>query len=77
MLNLYARDFCRPIHEAARGGHTKVIEYLLENGADVNTRTNGGFGGTPLFLAKHEHGPNHDSVKLLEKHGGIVVEPEL
>ena len=28
----------RPLHEAARGGHADVIEYLLKEGAQINER---------------------------------------
>jgi prolyl 4-hydroxylase len=43
----------KPIHEAARSGRTNVIEYLVEEGADVNERTNDGKGGSPLWWAEH------------------------
>ena len=37
------------MHYAARAGHPHVIKFLIENGADVNARTNG--GATPLLRA--------------------------
>jgi prolyl 4-hydroxylase len=43
----------KPIHEAARMGRTNIIEYLIEEGADVNERTNEGKGGSPLWWAEH------------------------
>lgn len=39
----------KPIHEASRGGHTEVVEFLYKHGADVNARTSEGAGGTPLW----------------------------
>ncbi len=43
----------QPVHEAARAGHTKVMEYLVQNKVDLNARTNHGSGGTPLWWAEH------------------------
>lgn len=37
-----------PLHEAVRGGSIEVIEYLLTKGLDINQRTHGGTGGSPL-----------------------------
>ena len=39
----------RPLHEAARAGRAKAIEYLIKEGAQVNERTNNGQGGSPLW----------------------------
>jgi ankyrin repeat protein len=37
------------LHFACRNGHLDVIQHLLENGADINSRNH--FQNTPLFLA--------------------------
>lgn len=66
----------QPIHEAARSGETKVLEFLLKRGADVNSRTNFGTGGTPLWWALSKLEDDHPSVKLLEKFGGVSIKPE-
>ncbi len=41
------------LHEAARAGQTQVVEFLIEKGVDLNTRTNNGNGGTALWWAEH------------------------
>ncbi|HSJ89469.1 MAG TPA: ankyrin repeat domain-containing protein [Anaerolineales bacterium] len=38
-----------PIHSAAAGGHKKIVQLLLDHGADANVREQGGF--TPLHAA--------------------------
>ena len=44
-----------PLHEAAYSGHTQIIQWLLDNGATINTRTvaERGYPGaeTPLYMA--------------------------
>lgn len=67
----------QPIHEAARGGHKEAIELLVNNGADVNTRTFGGVGETPLNLAKQKYGPFHPVVQYLKSLGALDVGAEL
>lgn len=66
--------FFRPIHEAARGGHTDIIKFLIDRGVDVNARPNG-TGGTPLYYAKERRGSDHESVKLLQTYGALEVAP--
>jgi len=66
-----------PLHEAARGGHTDVVRFLYESGADLNARTNDGKGGTALWLAKNDLGHDHAIVSYLESLGAIDVGPEL
>ena len=65
----------KPIHEAARGGHTKVLQYLIEKGADVNERTNRGQGATPLWWVLQYFPENHAAVQLLRRHGAIALAP--
>lgn len=55
-----------PLHGAARGGHKRLVELLLERGADVNATARGG-GWTALHSAS-----NHNRVevaRVLLEHG--------
>jgi uncharacterized protein len=54
-----------PLHSAAASGHVGIATRLVERGADVNARQEGGF--TPL----HSAGQNGDqeTARLLLKHG--------
>mmetsp|Transcript_8067 Transcript_8067/g.9372 ORF Transcript_8067/g.9372 Transcript_8067/m.9372 type:complete len:581 (+) Transcript_8067:96-1838(+) len=65
----------RPIHEGARGGHADIVEYLLEQGANVNERTNNNKGGNPLYWANKNPKKNAKVIALLEKHGGVSMTP--
>ena len=51
------------IHEAARGGHSEVIQYLIDMGADVGAKTNN--GGTPLWWARQSLSEDHEAIQLL------------
>jgi ankyrin repeat protein len=65
----------QPIHEAARGGQAEVVEYLVKNGADVNERTNGGQGATPLWWAENLFEDDHAVVQALRRYGAVNVAP--
>lgn len=65
----------KPLHEAARGGHADVVEYLLMEGAKVNERTNNNRGGNALYFAKKDPKDNAKVIKVLEEYGGVVVAP--
>jgi len=60
-------------HEAARGGHKETLEFLVNNGADVNARTFGGDGETPLHIAKARYGAFHPVVQYLKSLGALDV----
>lgn len=66
----------QPIHEAARAGHTKVLEYLIAKGIDVNERTHNGKGASALWWAERNLAPNHPAVALLKKHGAVAKAPK-
>ena len=66
----------QPLHEAARGGFTEIAEILIEHGADVNARSNGGRGASPLWLVTNCNGEDHPLAKIIEKRGGKEIAPE-
>ena len=66
----------RPLHEAARGGHAEVIEYLLQQGADVNEQTNQGEGGSPLWWAEKKPKENAKAIAVLKKYNGVALPPK-
>ena len=56
-----------PLHLAAQRGHKKIAQLLIEKGAEINSITDDGFGGTPLDVAK-------DNVAdLIKQNGGKTV----
>jgi hypothetical protein len=65
----------QPIHEASRVGHTAVVKYLLQQGADVNSRTHSGRGSSPMHVAIDSLGKDHAVVKFLQQNGGVVIVP--
>mmetsp|Transcript_30464 Transcript_30464/g.73067 ORF Transcript_30464/g.73067 Transcript_30464/m.73067 type:complete len:478 (+) Transcript_30464:134-1567(+) len=65
-----------PFHEAARGGHIDAAKFLLDQGADINQRTNTD-GGTALWWAKQELGQDHPMISLLESMGALEIGPDL
>ena len=65
----------RPIHEAARGGQTEALEFLIQNGANVNERTNNNQGGTPLWWAEQMLDEDDPAIKVLQKAGAVSIPP--
>jgi len=65
------------LHEGARAGHTEIVKYLYEQGADVNARTGLGNGGSVMWWAKRNLGKDHPVLDFLESVGAQVIEPEL
>ncbi len=70
------RNGWQPIHEAARAGHTKVVEYLLGYGADMNARTHHGTGGTPLNVALSYLPEDHPIVEYFISLGAVNIGPD-
>lgn len=54
-----------------------VVEYLcgLMTKDEINTRTNGGKGATPLWWALHMFNENHPTVRTLVKYGAKNIGP--
>jgi hypothetical protein len=59
-----------PLHLAAAGGHLKVMNELLERGADIDARTKGGCGWTPLHNAAKER--NRKAMEFLIDNGAFL-----
>jgi ankyrin repeat protein len=70
---IHARDMngWQAIHEAVRSGHTDVVKYLVENGADLASLTSS--GGSPLWWAKRTLEPGHSVIKYLEDLGAPEI----
>lgn len=64
-----------PLHEGARGGNKGVVELLVENGADINAKTNN--GESPLWWVEKAHGKDHPLIAFLRELGAIKLGPEL
>lgn len=64
-----------PLHEGARSGHHDIVQFLVEKGANINEKTNG--GETPLYWAEKEHGHDHIVVRFLRGVGAISLGPDL
>ena len=61
------RKCCLPLNKVVAGGHEKIVELLLRNGADVNAQ--GGVYGTALQAASY--GGHEKVVELLLSNGFI------
>src|SRR5258708_3836125 len=48
-------DGTRPLHFACWKGHTEIVQYLLDQGADITAQNAGNthWGGTPLHVTAH------------------------
>uniref|UniRef100_A0A453MP23 Uncharacterized protein n=1 Tax=Aegilops tauschii subsp. strangulata TaxID=200361 RepID=A0A453MP23_AEGTS len=59
-----------PLHLAAQGGHVKIMDELLERGANIDARTKGACGWTPLHIAAKER--NKRVVRFLVENGAFL-----
>jgi prolyl 4-hydroxylase len=66
-----------PLHEGARGGHIEVVKLLVDKGANINERTSGGQGGTPLYWSIEQNGEDHPVSEFLASLGAISIGPDL
>jgi ankyrin repeat protein len=60
---------CEPIFFAARGGSLKIMELLIDAGADINNQS-GKSGDTPLIIASYMN--NYELARLLIQKGADV-----
>jgi len=80
--DLHASDIngWTPLHEAVRGGHIDIVEFLAERGTDINARTgriDDVKGGSALWHAIDCHGRKHPIVMRLIEMGAFELGPEL
>lgn len=50
-INVYFTNGLTPLHQASYQNKEQLVDFLLENGADVNAKTNNNYQATPLQLA--------------------------
>jgi prolyl 4-hydroxylase len=76
---LHARDErgWQVLHQGVLSGALEVVKLLVNRGAEINARTLGGYGETPLRIAKEQLGESHPIVQYLEEHGALSLGPEL
>jgi ankyrin repeat protein len=65
------------LHQGVAGGHEHVVKLLIDNGAEINSRTHGGYGETPLRIAEKTLGIDHPIVRYLKELGALSIGPEL
>lgn len=70
LLNAYAPDGFQPIGLAAFFGHTDIVEYLIEQGAEIDAPSQNNMRVRPLHSAVANK--RVDIVKLLIDHGADV-----
>jgi prolyl 4-hydroxylase len=77
-VNIRDRNGWTPLHEAVRNGDIRLIELLLNHGADVNARTGAhAEGGSPLWWAEQIHDAEHPVAQILREREAKKFEPEL
>jgi prolyl 4-hydroxylase len=64
----------QPIHEAARQGHLDILQYLVDNGADINAVSKVRRGYAPLSIAQNHLGDDHPVTKLLVSLGAVPLD---
>lgn len=72
LVNIRSNDCSTPLHVAAQHSKQLVVEYLLNNGADVNAIRRGDW--TPLALACTKPGMEaNDTIETLLKYGASMT----
>lgn len=65
------------LHQGVAGGNEDIVRLLVEKGAEINSRTHGGYGDTPLRIAEKELGWSHPIAQYLKGMGALSIGPEL
>lgn len=65
------------LHQGVTSGSADVVELLVDHGADINARTRGGYGDTPLRIAEKLYDEFHPIVEYLKNMGALSIGPEL
>lgn len=74
-LHLEDMNGWQPLHEAARSGHMEVVEFLTDQGADVNARTRAGH--SVLQIVADFWGQDDPMYEYLSNLGALEMGPEL
>jgi hypothetical protein len=74
-LHLEDMNGWQPIHEAARSGYMEVVEFLADQGADVNARTYAGH--SVLQIVADFWGQEDPLYEYLSNLGALEMGPEL
>uniref|UniRef100_A0A7S1Y6U7 Fe2OG dioxygenase domain-containing protein n=1 Tax=Grammatophora oceanica TaxID=210454 RepID=A0A7S1Y6U7_9STRA len=75
VVNAQDKNGWTPLHESIRSGKGEVVKFLIEKGANVNARTQGGRGGSVLWWALEEHGEEHEIIDVLNEFGAKNIPP--
>lgn len=70
-VNIKSRKGLTPLHIATNNNNIKIVELLLEKGANVNIDTSS-IGLKPIHIACYNNNNNIEMVKLLLSHGAKV-----
>lgn len=66
-----------PIHEAVRSGHYNVIEFLHQQNADFNAKTDFGEGDSVLDIALDRWGDDETFINWIRNLGATVTQYDL
>jgi uncharacterized protein len=70
LVKAYSHDGWTPLHLACFFGHPTLVQTLIEQGADVNARSDNKMQNMPLHAAAA--GRNREAVRILLEHGAEV-----
>jgi ankyrin repeat protein len=70
-INVQDEQGFTPLHLASGKGHTEIVEFLLNHGADIESEIR--VGETPLMLAAwYAKDGKYETIKALLEHGAMV-----